>query len=380
MAQPSVLVCATDAGGGRNISPVIEALARRGCSVTAVISPTVRRLCPEIGGAGTEVCLMDAGEVQAVRRLAQKVRPAAIVCGTTRHFSFERELVRWGQEAGIRSVVVLDEWYRFRERFEDAQGHLTCLPTAVAVPDALAFRDAVAEGLPAERCHITGSPNLMALTDLAMRFQESPPARPAMLGEADRPVVTFLSETHVRDYGSGPGEAGSLGTYLGYTERSVRDEVVEALARLVRPVLLVEKPHPADERTPTPMKPTKHIEWRYAATIDLWPLLWHSDLVVGMRSMALLEACLLGCRAISYQPGLLGPDMCTAVRLGLTHRLDTQRELEAWLRLEWPRPDRPTRPRMIRHHAFASRAAADRVVDLALAGSMQQAPVESVSS
>jgi len=331
---------------------------------------------------------MDPGELEAVRRLAQAVAPSAIVCGTTRHVSLERELVRWGEEAGIRSVVVLDEWYRFRERFADAEGHLTCLPTAVAIPDALAFHDAVAEGLPPERCHITGSPNLASLTDLAMQFQESPPARPAVLGEADRPVVAFLSETHSRDYGSGPGEVGSLGPYLGYTERSVRHDLVEVLRRVPKPVLLIERGHPVDERTPTPIGPSDGIEWRSVAEGDLWSLLWHSDLVIGMRSMALLEACLLGCRAIAYQPGLLGPDVCTAVRLGLTQRLDTPRELEAWLRSEWPPPHRPTRPRMIRRYAFASHAAADRVVDLALAdqsrpgsrGGSRQAPVGSVSS
>ena len=47
--------------------------------------------------------------------------------------------------------------------------------------------------------------------------------------------------------------------------------------------------------------------------------------------MALLEAHILGCPVVSFQPGLLEAERCTAVRLGLVPRLLGTDDLRRWL-------------------------------------------------
>jgi hypothetical protein len=75
----------------------------------------------------------------------------------------------------------------------------------------------------------------------------------------------------------------------------------------------------------------QHLFWEQVREGDLWKLLLQGDAIVGMRSMALLEAGLLGCRVASYQPNLTGENNCAAVRYGLATQLETPHELKEWL-------------------------------------------------
>ena len=153
----------------------------------------------------------------------------------------------------------------------------------------------------------------------------------------------------------------------GLTVRTDLLGVTSIVRALGRPIRVIEKAHPAamGRISPAPICATT-MQWHSVAEADLWPVLWHSDLVVGMRSMALLEAALLGCIAVSYQPGLIGPDECTAVRLGVLPRLERAPALREWLEHYWPAQPGFAH-RSIRRFPFATEDAARRVVDLALA-------------
>jgi hypothetical protein len=89
--------------------------------------------------------------------------------------------------------------------------------------------------------------------------------------------------------------------------------------------------HPSDRQIPRENRIDDQLLWRQENKEDLWPFLLKSDLVVGMRSSALLEASLLNCRTASYQPNLIGENQCAAVKFGVAARLDSVRDLRAWL-------------------------------------------------
>ena len=86
-------------------------------------------------------------------------------------------------------------------------------------------------------------------------------------------------------------------------------------------------------------------------------------MTIGMRSMAILEATLIGCRAASFQPGLLGPQLCTAVRLGLVPLLMDQLSLSAWISENSLQRDRRETPSP--RPDFARSVAADKIIRLA---------------
>ncbi len=364
MDTAKILLCATDAGGARNISPLIGRLQRREYQPVLVTSPEMLGLF-DTGGVET----IESNKItpESVENFLNTLMPVVIICGTSRYVSPERLLVAAGGKLGIGTVVVLDEWSNYRVRFENEIKQLVYLPDAIAAMDELAKEEAIKEGLPKERIHITGSPSLATLTDHAKRFATNPPDIPQFLpGTHNDAVITFLSETYAADYGSKPGECGPMGSYLGFTEYTVREDILSVLKNLDQPCTFVEKLHPSAQEDDSDTLFTERIRWLRVKKVDLWPLLWHSQTIIGMRSMALLEALILGQPAVSYQPVSSGKEYCSAVRLGLAPRLSTTTELEKWCRIQLAGSE--VRPEgKIKRFPFARRDAPEKVIDLALA-------------
>lgn len=357
-----VLLCATDAGGVRNLTAVLVELSARNIQATFLTRQKMRGLFTAETARGVK--FVDTDD-DAAADVVERTVPAAVICGTTRHASPDREMIRAARAAGVRSVVAVDEWYNYRYRFSDAgtEGGLS-LPDAIALPDELAVREAADEGIPEALCHATGSPSLSALVDIRERWRISVPPLPRILSDRrSGPVITFLSETHATDYGASRGASGSMGSYLGYTERTVRETLLAVAGELGRDAVFVDKLHPSDDDDTTPDSIPKNVDYRVSRDAPTLDLCFHSDAIAGMRSMALLEAALLRSNVASFQPGRLGAEQCTAVRLGLVPLIESAEKLLGWLNrtltadraaLETSRP------------AFASADAAQRIVDLAL--------------
>jgi hypothetical protein len=364
-----VLLCATDAGGARNLAPLLPVFARRAIEPTVITNRACQHLFAPPAPSIAKRIIADEIDEAALQSLLEKEQPAAAVCGTSRYASPERALIHLAKRRRLHSIVVLDEWYQYRERFEEENSGELFFPAAIAVQDDLAKTEASAEDVPREICHVTGSPALADLTRRAERLTNFPPAPPTFLnGDVKKPVITFLSETHAADYGTSPANPGKMGSFLGYTEITVRAAILDVLKKIRQPVIFIEKLHPAAAENDATWRVSESVAWRRVRQTDLWALLWHSDAVIGMRSMALLEAHILGCKAASFQPGLLGPERCTAVRRGLIPKLEGLDELEAWLRSRLAEKRNHQEPRIIRRYSFAAPEAAERVVDLALNG------------
>ncbi|MFZ5447594.1 MAG: hypothetical protein ACOZFS_03030 [Thermodesulfobacteriota bacterium] len=363
--RSTILLCATDAGGVRNIAPLIPVCVRQGLRPLLLTSKARLGLFGDVL-SDTETLIVEDRSAAEWSNILEQVQPRAFIAGTTRFASPDRQMTPMARSLGIRTVVVLDDWTNYRYRFADLNnGKLVYLPDAIAAADRQAREEAIAEGVPAHICHVTGSPALSELTKLGQTLAESPPAVPDILqGAKGRPVITFLSETHAADYGTHPGAVGLMGPYIGYTEITVRQAIIEILGRMAIPLILVEKLHPAGESQEIEGPLPDNVDYRVTKDAALWPLMWHSHVVIGMRTMALLEASILGCRAVSFQPGMLGRESCTAVRLGLMPNLARASDLEAWLAAQLT--DQEERPRVIKLYPFAAPDAARRVLNLAL--------------
>jgi hypothetical protein len=365
-----VLVCATDAGGARNLGPVV-ATFRDEADFLVFGSPVTRPIFAEYGVVSTDLVLPDLDS--AVGWLGER-HPDIVLCGRTRYVSTDRRLAGAARHWNIPSVVMLDEWYLYEETFRDETGGTRYLTDWIFCPDALAQREAIAEGLPADRMVITGSPALAALADRITRFSVDPPAAPVLLPD-DRPVILWISETFADDHGDSPGRRGKLGSWLGYTELTVRQALMQGVADFGQPVRVIEKLHPitTPENWPPPAAPG--FDWSVVQQVPLWPLLWNCDLVIGMRSMALMEAALMGLPTLSFQPGMVGAQGCTAVRLGLVDFTESPAGLAAWLTRHWPARPRVTTGRTPVCPGFAAPDAADNVWAQLRAAGLARSPL-----
>lgn len=357
-----ILLCATDAGGVRNLAPLFSEIVQLGAKVIFIARSSLLHLLPQ---NLPEFHLLLAENVgKNIETTFESISPSVVICGTTRHSSLDRDFLSHANQVGTHSVAIVDDWFNYRYRFSTDQGdEFANLPAVIALPDEQAVREAIVEGLPAQLCYPTGSPSLAAIWDLGKHWLELPPQLPSVLqGAGHRPVVTFLSETHALDYGSRPGESGMIGAYIGYTEVMVRDLILDTFSSLSHDVLFVEKPHPSVKSTDMPHGVPCNVEYHQVRDVPTLELCFHSDAVLGMRSMALLEARLLGCNAVSYQPGLIGVEQCSAVRLGMVEGLRSSDSLLAWLRSTLKSSNTQT---LLDRPFFARADAARRVVQLA---------------
>lgn len=356
----SLLLCATDAGGVRNIAALCSRAKAQGFEIHIV---TRKSLAPLFQDSNIMLFEDLAGGIETFLR---KLQPKAVICGTTRYNSPDREAIAFARMRGVPCVAVVDEWYNHLLRFSGRDGgEFPVFPDAIALPDEFARREAIAEGVPQEICHATGSPSLALIAKLGEAWRKFPPAIPKELIRLDgSAVVTFISETHSSDYGPAPGESGPLGSFIGYTEQSVCRSILQTLGGIPRKFVFVYRPHPSESEFAQPMGLPENIQFRFAHNIHLHPLCYHSDIVIGMRSMAILEATLIGCRAASFQPGLIGPQLCTAVRLGLVPLLTDQLSLSEWISETCLKSGR--REIASRRPDFARSDAADNIISLAM--------------
>ena len=357
-----VLAVASEAGSAKAVVPVLACLSGRGADLHALLPTEVLALAnavwPEVEWGKLAAALHDQTVEEAVAS-----RPDVILVGTTARVSLERKLVVHGRKHGIPTLSVVDERYGYRRRFEDEGGGLRYLPDLVVVMDDGCAEAAIVEGIPADRLRVTGSPTL---SFLAYEYAGRRPGVEATLFRTPPgwKRVTFISETFARDNGSAPSERGRLGPFLGFTEETVCRDLLAVLREIGQPTLLLEKLHPSDDTQPMESQADELLIWGQIKGGELWPLLMESDVVIGMRSMALLEAALLGCHVASYQPNLIGENLCGAVRFGVAARLNNPEDLRCWLRKSLTAESRCQPPPV--DLPFIRPDAADRVADLVL--------------
>jgi hypothetical protein len=89
-----------------------------------------------------------------------------------------------------------------------------------------------------------------------------------------------------------------------------------------------------------------------------------ADLVVGMTTVLLVEACLLGCLVVSLQPGLVGADVLPSNRCGASRPVYREREIEQVLESLLFADDARTKLQAQVAKFVVHTGAARRVVDL----------------
>src|SRR5918911_445050 len=285
-----ILTVAGDAGGARALTPVIRRLLKSGAEVECCAY-----------AAAIKIWASDSFETRPVFPVELTDYDKILLGTSVSAEKFELEIIRQARAVRVPTISVLDFWTNYRERFTAADGELV-LPGAIAVMDERAREQMIALGFPAEILRVTGQP---AFDELARYRREA-----ATVEETDgerRAVVSVL-------YASQPLSQLYSREQLGFDEREVWSDVAAALSEILsrcnRECILYFKPHPreADGDSP-PMIDSAFLKTVIMdAFADPRRAALDCDLVVGMNSILLLEACFLSRPVVSYQPNLLLPD------------------------------------------------------------------------
>lgn len=264
----------------------------------------------------------------------------ALLAGTSENpDSIAFALIRSAIEAGVASFGFVDGPANASMRFKGRSGSpLTHAPEILLVSDALAEQAFVALGFPASNIVTVGHPNLDRVRQrkAVMDGEGQARIRRRLFPEipANSKLVLFAAET---SDGLNPAEFRRSSAYTlnggglrdGRTEICF-EEVVLALALMAEPPSLVLRLHPKNTRRPfDPYKP------RIAAFSeggDPLEAVYASDLVIGMTSVLLFEATVMGKPTLSLTPRASEAAWLSSIGLGLTRHVCTRADFRDTLR------------------------------------------------
>lgn len=319
-------VIAGDAGGARALLPVIDRL-REEANVQLKFRAYAAALNIWRAARLQVEELSEGNEVSADRVLA----------GTSyQPVQRELEMIQRASAEGIRTVSLLDSWSNYRPRFTSANGDLV-VPDAIAVMDAFAAREMSAVGFPETILVPTGLPNFDNLGEF-LGSEQTRKSRKELqeafgLQENCGPVVLYASQPL--------SEMPAADTW-GFHEHDVLQQVVAAVERILvkrnSPGVMLLKRHP---REPEPLS-ERLSDIRHNLNVwdveedgkDYRNLIIAADLVIGMNSNLLLEACHLRRPVVSYQPNLMREDPLPSNRLGWSAAVTRPTDLDGSIERE----------------------------------------------
>jgi hypothetical protein len=310
-----VIVVARQAATAQAFLPLIRDLDQRGTPRAVLAFDVAHRLLDgELAG-----CQRVESFDQARPLLEAAGRPGVVLTGTSEHARDDASFWDWARTLEVPSVAFVDSWVAYSQRFSSTPGRdlFDLLPDHIAVADDVIRQRLVEQGCDGGRIVVTGNPRWR---DLVTHAVEGPARIPAAIAsEAGEDYVLFAGEP----FNAALWPDNELRTY-GYTELAVLRRVGDALnrvgaARATR-ITLVIKPHPR-----FPDRPYADLvgagAWAHVRLVvshqPAPALVAHARAVVGMTSLLLFEAAVIGTPVLSVQPDRLRGSDITDGRAGI---------------------------------------------------------------
>jgi len=318
--RPSVLIVCGDPGGASAVAPVIKYLESE------------NRLKVEAVAYNEAGSIWDSFEIayknipndfsrEEILALMKKPDVKLLFTGTSVNtIDLEKKFIAAAAQIGIPSLSLIDFWTNYTWRFSDKDKKLVYIPDRIAIMDEFAFDEMVSEGFDPSTLVITGQPAFDDLASWSAGFSADrrDEVRCSLGVTRDEIFVLFASQPLTSLYGTDVIQE----KYLGFDEWVVLETLIQTLDEIKietgAKIHLVIRPHPRES-----------VELFHEYTSEIIPItvvesgsarsqVMTADLVIGMNTELLVEACYMGCITLSLQPGLRHPDRLPTNRLGFS--------------------------------------------------------------
>lgn len=213
-------------------------------------------------------------------------------------------LARQANILGVPIIHVLDSWSGYRMRME-TDGLPTFTPDFYTAIDEIAFEEAKKEGIKGTTLKITGQPALASLYEeyIFHKRLDVPEKRKRLGFDPEKALIIFISEPVESDHGN----SAEFPQYRGYTEKIVLRSLCKTLQPFSDRIEIGLLPHPREDTNElrniwSPCRGA--LQGKIFSGGMGRESLFLGDGFVGMASILLYEAWLLGKPVISLQPGL----------------------------------------------------------------------------
>lgn len=251
-----------------------------------------QRLSIYFAGPAKETYLTDLEGFEHYQLLSElsELSFDAVLCGSSYHSNHERELILWAKSRQIPVLCLIDSWMNLSQRFWLSEQAVYCLPDMVSVIDQQSYQEILSElhGIKANIV-VAGQPYLESL----IKHQK----HQRCLSNIQSRHILFCSEPMRQNY--------NMQGQLGYDQFSIFQDLVSLFERNNFFVTLHLKLHPSEQNHEWQILLAQYQELSFVKIVEvkyqLVDYLPKVELVVGMVSMALLEAVLAGKRTFSCQ-------------------------------------------------------------------------------
>jgi predicted glycosyltransferase len=332
---PAILVICGDPGGASAVAPVIKKLeAEKGIRVLSFAYNETTTIWDAFNIAYTRLPInFSSNHIKKLINSNPEIK--LVFTGTSvNSIDLEREFIAVAAQLGIPSLSLIDFWTNYTRRFSQDGSHLTHLPDKIAIMDEYAFNEMISEGFDPQKLVITGQP---AFDDLAewragFSYTRRVQIRKELGLEPAALFVLFASQPLTSLYGTDVIQE----KYLGFDEWTVLSTLMQTLEEIKleseAKIHLVIRPHPRESidlfhNYKSEIIPVTIVE-RGTARSQVMA----ADLVIGMNTELLVEACYLGCITVSLQPGLRHPDRLPTNRLGFSRAVYQHNEIKPVLK------------------------------------------------
>jgi hypothetical protein len=212
-----------------------------------------------------------------------------ILCGTSWQSNFERLAIIAGRAQGKRTIVFLDHWVNYKERF--VEDGITVIPDEIWVGDQHAERIARSQF---KNIQITLKTNPYT-EDMLAEIANAQSKKPRLQAKKILYVCEPIAAHALKQYGDEH--------YLGYTEHEALYYFLENINLIEKTVeSIVIRPHPSEEKKKYSWILELETQKIKFSSENLIKETLEADIVVGCESMAMVVALLAKKRVISSIP------------------------------------------------------------------------------
>ncbi len=332
MTATDILIYVEDPGAANYVAGLLEAVDRRGCVAELYAAGSGATHLRSLGTPFEQVSTDDA-----VATLLDRVPPRVVAVGTSEDVDTPAfDLIAEARRRGLVSVGLVDgpsnADHRFRGRSQEPLAHA---PDWILVADAAVREQFVTLGASPDRILTVGHPRYDTVLALGHRLLtiDRPSLRNRYFPDAspDRPVLVFLTEL---SDGVNPDRYHRTPDYTlqgrgdvdGRTE-IVLEEVLDAVRDLAPRPYVVLRLHPKNTAADfAPWLGEIDLLHHGGPADSLLESLYAADLVVGLTTILMMEAALLGRPTLSVVPRPSEASWLPSIGLGLTPCV-TEREV-----------------------------------------------------
>ena len=237
-----------------------------------------------------------------------------IITGTCLGAGIDKLYLNIGKQKGIKTIAIIEHWSLYLERFKLNNSFI--YPDYIFLNDEIALKESINDGLPEDKLIISGNPYLCDLSKRKLKAENIHTWR-YNNNLNDKRVFTFISESFKEDF--------KHNNHQGFDEYEVISLIMEMMSEFSFQLLIRKHPSETDNKYCELIGENVKIDQN--SSFD--SIIEHSDYIIGMGSIFLIEASMFRKDIISFRPNekieFIGN------KVGLTNKIINNLELQMFI-------------------------------------------------